>query len=399
MPAGLPGYCGGTYWFLSFRCLYPIYPIHPLLSGVVFLLGIIYMRNDERRPDRLDTIDKKKLFANRTGILYAVLIVIFIAVFLFSVTLGRYSISVPELLDMLWRKMFFLPKTWSDSAEIALFNIRLPRIAASILVGGGLAAAGAVFQGLFRNPMVSPDLLGASTGAGFGACLAISLSIGTLGTQFAAFGFGILAVMLAYGIAKVVNRGSNMMFTLILTGMVISTMFSAFISILKFVADPNNKLPAITFWLMGGLTAVNIEQLIALVIPLAISIVPILLLRYQLNIISFGDQEAKTLGVNVRFIRVLMILCATLLTAATVAIAGMVSFVGLIIPHIARLLVGPNYKHLLPLSIIIGGIFVMIVDDLARALFTVEIPLGILTSIIGGPFFIYLLLKGRKSWE
>lgn len=357
------------------------------------------MRHYETGPDRLGTIDKKKFLANRTGVLYAVLIVLFIAVFLFSVTLGRYSISLPDLFDMLGRKIASLPKTWPDSAEIALFNIRIPRIFASILVGGGLSAAGAVFQGLFKNPMVSPDLLGASSGAGFGACLAISLSVSTLGIQASAFVCGILAVMLAYGISKVVSRGSNMMFTLILTGMVISTMFSAFISILKFVADPNNKLPAITFWLMGGLTGVNLEQIVTLIIPLAISLVPILLLRYQLNIISFGDQEAKTLGVNVRFIRVLMIVCSTLLTAATVATAGMVSFVGLIIPHIARLLVGPNYKHLLPLSIIIGGIFMMIVDDLARGLFSVEIPLGILTSIIGGPFFIYLLFKGRRSWE
>jgi ABC-type Fe3+-siderophore transport system, permease component len=352
-----------------------------------------------RKFESKDTIDKKKFLANRTGLLYAALIVLFIAVFLFSMTLGRYSISIPDLLDMLWRKLFAMPKTWSDSADIALFNIRIPRIIASILVGGGLSAAGAVFQGLFKNPMVSPDLLGASSGAGFGACVAISLSFSAFGTQTSAFACGILAVMLAYAISKVVSRGSNMMFTLILTGMVISTMFSAFISILKFVADPNNKLPAITFWLMGGLTGVDIGQVIALLIPLIISLVPILLLRYQLNIISFGDQEAKTLGVNVRFIRVLMIVCSTLLTAATVAAAGMVSFVGLIIPHIARLLVGPNYKHLLPLSIIIGGIFMMIVDDLARGLFSVEIPLGILTSIIGGPFFIYLLFKGRRSWE
>ncbi|MDR3599784.1 MAG: iron ABC transporter permease [Desulfosporosinus sp.] len=336
--------------------------------------------------------------ANRTGVLYAVLSVLFVVIFLYSVTLGRFSLSFPELFNMFWRKIFHLPQTWTDAAEIALFNIRLPRIVAAILVGGGLSAAGAVFQGLFKNPMVSPDLLGASTGAGFGACVAISLSFSTFGIQVSAFICGISAVLLAYGIAKVVSR-VEMTFTLILTGMVISTMFSSFISMLKFVADPNNKLPAITFWLMGGLTGVNLEQVIALIIPLGVAIVPILLLRYQLNIIAFGDQEAKTLGVNVRFVRMLLIVCSTLLTAGTVAIAGMVGWVGLIIPHIARLLVGPNYKHLLPLSILIGGIFMMMVDDLARGLFTIEIPLGILTSLIGGPFFIYLLFKGRRSYE
>lgn len=357
------------------------------------------MGTQEMHRNQLCTENRKKIRAARTGVLYAVLIGLFVAIFLFSVTLGRYSLSSGELIEIFWRKMFHFPRTWTDATEIALFNIRIPRIVAAIMVGGGLAAAGAVFQGLFKNPMVSPDLLGASTGAGFGACAAISLSFSTFGIQISAFICGIIAVMLAYGISKVVSRGSNMMFTLILTGMVISTMFSSFISMLKFVADPNNKLPAITFWLMGGLTGVKLEEVIALIIPIVIAIVPILLSRYQLNIISFGDQEAKTLGVNVRFVRMLMIFCSTLLTAGTVAIAGMVSWVGLIIPHIARLLVGPNYKHLLPLSILIGGIFMMIVDDLARGLFSTEIPLGILTSIIGGPFFIYLLFKGRRSWE
>jgi len=357
------------------------------------------MGTHETQRDQLCTEDGKKISVSRTGVLYAVLSVLFVVIFLYSVTLGRFSLSFPELFNMFWRKMFHLPQTWTDAAEIALFNIRIPRIVAAILVGGGLSAAGAVFQGLFKNPMVSPDLLGASTGAGFGACVAISLSFSTFGIQISAFICGISAVLLAYGISKVVSRGSNMMFTLILTGMVISTMFSSFISMLKFVADPNNKLPAITFWLMGGLTGVNLEQVIALIIPLTVAIVPILLLRYQLNIIAFGDQEAKTLGVNVRFVRMLLIVCSTLLTAGTVAIAGMVGWIGLIIPHIARLLVGPNYKHLLPLSILIGGIFMMIVDDLARGLFTIEIPLGILTSLIGGPFFIYLLFKGRRSYE
>lgn len=357
------------------------------------------MNTNEFDPDQLSLEGKKQSKISRTSLLYIVLIVLFIIIFLYSVTLGRFSLSVQELLDMIWRKTFHLPQTWTDAAGIALFNIRIPRIIAAILVGGGLSAAGAVYQGLFKNPMVSPDLLGASTGAGFGACAAISLSFSTFGVQGSAFICGIIAVMLAYGISKAVSRNSNMMFTLILTGMVISTMFSSFISILKFVADPNDKLPAITFWLMGGLTSVNIGDVVALIIPLTVALIPLLLLRYQLNIISFGDQEAKTMGVNVRFVRMLMIVCSTLLTAGTVAIAGMVSWVGLIIPHIARLLAGPNYKHLLPLSILIGAIFMMIVDDLARGLFSVEIPLGIVTSIIGGPFFIYLLFKGRRSWE
>lgn len=231
---------------------------------------------------------------SRIGLLYLVLTVMFIVVFLYSVTLGRFSLSLPELLNMIWSKTFHLPQTWSDGAEIALFNIRIPRIVAAALVGGGLAAAGAVYQGLFKNPMVSPDLLGASTGAGFGACAAISLSLSTFGVQTAAFICGIIAVMLAYGIARVVSRSSNMLFTLILTGMVISTMFSSLISVLKFVADPNDKLPAITFWLMGGLTAVKLSDVTALLVPVAAALIPILLLRYQLNIISFGDQEAKT---------------------------------------------------------------------------------------------------------
>ncbi len=320
-----------------------------------------------------------------------------IAVFLVSVSLGKYSVSLPELVSILFRKIIGLEQTWADTTDVALFNIRIPRIFVAAIVGASLSVAGAVYQGLFRNPMASPDILGASAGAGFGAAVAIMVGLNTFAINGSSFLFGISAVLLCYSIARLVSHSNNMTFTLILTGLVTSSMFTSFTSILKFVADPNDKLPAITFWLMGGLNSVILSRVTVFLIPVIIAIIPIFLLRWQLNIIAFGDEEAKSLGTDVKRIRGVMIICATLLTAATVAIAGLIGWVGLIIPHVARLIVGPNYKGLIPASAIIGAIFLMIVDDIARCAVSVEIPLGILTGIIGGPFFIYLLFKGRRN--
>ena len=246
--------------------------------------------------------------------------------------------------------------------------------------------------------MISPDILGASAGAGFGAAMAILLSLPFIFIQFSAFAFGLLAVGLACLICKMVSRGKDALLILVLSGMIVATFFSSLITLLKYVADPQSKLPEITYWLMGGLSTVSAGDVGMMLVPFTIGIVPLFLLRWQLNAMAFGDEEAKAMGLNTKRLRGIYIISATLLTAAAVAVCGMIGWIGLVIPHLTRMMVGPNHKYLIPASFLMGGIFLLLVDDLARTLFTVEIPLGILTSIIGAPFFVYLLLKRKKGW-
>ncbi|WP_010240501.1 FecCD family ABC transporter permease [Clostridium arbusti] len=332
------------------------------------------------------------------NIAIGILIIMLAAIFLLSFTLGRYAIPLPELLNILIGKFLNLPATWPKSEEMVLFQVRIPRIFAALLIGTALSASGAAYQGLFKNPMVSPDILGASSGAGVGAVIAILLSFGSVGMQLMAFIMGLIAVALTYIISSIIGRHRSSIVLLVLIGMVVSNIFSAIISITKYLADPDNKLPTITFWLMGGLSVIDGSDILMFLIPFTLGIVPLILIRWKINILSFGDEEAKTLGVDTRRMRLIIIICSTMLTAAAVSISGMISWIGLIIPHIARIIVGPNYKILLPVSMIIGGGFLLLVDDFARNMFTLEVPLGILTSIIGAPLFLYLLLKSKKSW-
>lgn len=311
---------------------------------------------------------------------------------------GRYSVSIHDIVNVFYSKIAGIEPTVSDMVESVIIKVRLPRIIIAVLVGGALAISGASYQGLFKNPMVSPDILGASAGSGFGAAIAILSSFSIIGVQFVAFLFGMLAVGLSYYVSKLVSRGKDAVLILVLTGMVVSTLFSSFVTMIKYVADPYSKLREITYWLMGGLSTVNQNDVRIIIVPMVIGLVPLLLLRWQLNVMVFGDEEAKAMGVNTKRIRMVVILSSTLLTAASVAVCGMIGWVGLVIPHLSRLVIGPNYKTLLPASFLFGGIFLLVVDDLARCLFTMELPLGVLTSIIGAPFFIYLLLKRKKSW-
>jgi iron complex transport system permease protein len=347
----------------------------------------------------IDEIDsEKKVFSIKKIPVIGILLLILIITFLFSFTLGRYSISISQLLNIFLSKVIPITQTWPATLETVLFKVRVPRIVAAMLVGAALAASGATYQGLFKNPMVSPDILGASAGAGFGAAMGILMSFGAVGIQTSAFIFGLGAVALAYFISVVIGRGNSSIVVLVLTGMVVSTLFSSLTSVTKYLADTDNKLPTITFWLMGGLSSIRVKDILILFIPLTAGFVPLFLVRWKLNVLSFGEEEAQALGIDTKKIRIMIIICSTLLSAASVSIAGMVGWIGLIIPHIARLIVGPNYKLLLPASAIIGATFLLVVDNIARSLLTVEIPLGILTSLIGAPFFLYLLVKGRKGW-
>lgn len=347
---------------------------------------------------KADHIGKDEKIGRSVNYIMVALVLMPVAAFLISFTLGRYAISIPEILNIFFSKIFGLKVTWPDTVETVIFKVRIPRILAAMLVGAALSISGASYQGLFKNPMVSPDILGASAGAGFGAAVGILMSLGIVGIQVSSFLFGLGAVALTFVINTIIGRGNNAVLILVLTGMVVSTLFSSFISMTKYLADPYSKLPAITFWLMGGLSSISMKDVKMILIPILLGAIPLVLLRWKLNVLSFGEEEAKALGIDTSKLRLVIIICSTLLTAASVSICGMIGWIGLIIPHLARMLVGPNYKVLLPASLLIGSTFLLLVDDVARSAFPLEIPLGILTSLIGAPFFIYLLLKGKRGW-
>lgn len=323
--------------------------------------------------------------------------VLLVCLFFLSFLLGQYPIAPSGVLDIIGSRIFGYQSTQPEMAQTIVWKVRLPRICAALLVGAALSIAGAVYQGLFKNPMVSPDILGASSGAGFGAAVAILLSLPYAFIQINAFIFGIIAVGLAYFICVKVSRGKDALLMLILGGIIVSTLFSSFITLTKYVADPESKLPEITYWLMGSLATTNMKDVLFFLPPFILGVVPLIMLRWQLNAMAFGDEEAQAMGLNVNRLRLVFIVCATILTAAAVAISGMIGWVGLIIPHMARFIVGPNHKVLIPMSFLVGGTFLLLVDNVARNLFTVEVPLGILTSIIGAPFFFYLLLKQKRE--
>ena len=326
-------------------------------------------------------------------------LVVLFALFVVSLGLGRMLIPPGEILGILLNQWFGIPGDFSQGNITIVMNVRLPRICAAMLCGAALALAGAAYQGLFKNPMVSPDILGASAGASFGAALAIMLTGGNNSVVSAmAFGMGFAAVLITYFASKRVSKGSaNMTLLLVLCGLIVQTLFQSFVSIIKYVADPNDTLPTITYWLMGSIAKVTWGDLSVFIIPFILGTVPLLLLRWRLNTLAFGDAEAEALGVNVRLLRAILIVCSTLLTASVVAIAGVVGRVGLIIPHVVRFLTGPDNRTVIPLSLVFGAGFLMIVDTCCRSMMAYEIPLGILTSIIGAPFFFYILLRTSRS--
>jgi iron complex transport system permease protein len=319
-----------------------------------------------------------------------------LALFLFSFTVGPYPIPVSTVLSVFLHRLALVDKTWTDAVEAVVMGIRGPRIVAALLVGAALAVAGATYQNLFRNPLVSPAVLGVSAGSGFGAALGIILGLPGYGIQGMAFLCGLAAVTLALGLGRWLDR--NGLLVLVLAGMVVSAFFQALISLLKVVADPLNQLPTITFWLLGGLHRISAGTLVAALWPIGAAAIVLYALRWQVNALAAGEDEARSLGVDVPRVRLLLILAATLMTAACVSIAGIVGWVGLLIPHIVRMLVGPSFPAVLPMCAVTGGAFLLLVDDIARAPGTSEIPLGILTALIGAPFFALALARTRQAW-
>ena len=310
--------------------------------------------------------------------------------------IGRYQIDMGTLLRVIGSRIFPIEHTWPDTVETVLFEVRLPRIAISMLIGAALSASGVTFQGIFRNPLVSPFILGVSGGAGFGAALAILLDGGTLGIQFSAFGFGALAVIIAVLLSRAYS--SNPTLVLVLSGIITGGIFTALLGLLKYTADPEDKLPIIEFWLLGSLSASRASVLMRLAVVVMPVLALVVALRWRLNLLVFGDETAKSLGVNVPLERSIHIALATILASASVAVCGIVGWVGLVVPHLARLLVGPDHVRLVPVSLLLGAIFLLAVDTVARTLTAAEIPLGIVTALLGAPVFAILLRRGERSW-
>lgn len=326
---------------------------------------------------------------------------IFIAPFIFiffTLFIGRYPIPFYDMGSVLMAPFLKTPIEELEPYYTLVWDIRMPRAIAAGLVGASLSISGAAFQGLFRNPLVNSGILGVSPGAGFGAALAIVL-FGQFSsyTYILAFAFGGLAVLLSYIIGRVYNTTPTIM--LVLGGVVVSSIFSSLISLIKYIADPYNQLPAITFWLMGSFASVRYKSIYPAAIPMIIGIVGLVLLRWRINILSMGDREAQTLGINTNVEKSLLIIFATLSTAAAVCVSGTIGWVGLIIPHIGRMIVGNDNRILIPISCGLGASFLILMDNISRTLTSGEIPIGILTSLIGGPFFIYILKKTKGgSW-
>lgn len=328
---------------------------------------------------------------DRAALYIAVLALVLLALALLSFVLGRYDVPFVQVVRILLSRVAPLEKTWTDNMATAVLNVRLPRILLAGLVGCSLSAAGTAYQSVFRNPMAAPDILGASSGACFGAALAILLGFAHLGVTAMAFAASLATVALVYVLARRI-RG-NQVVNLLLAGIMISSLFSAGTSYIKLVADPTNQLPAITYWLMGSLSGARMKDVGFALLPMALGLVPLLLLRWRINLLTLSEEESRSMGINTTVLRLVVILCATVLTAASVSVSGMIGWVGLVIPHLSRKLVGSDCRRLLPAAMLLGAIFLLAVDNVSRNLLAVEIPIGILTAFIGAPFFLYLMTR------
>ena len=320
-----------------------------------------------------------------------------LVLFYVSLFVGRYFVDPLTVVRILLSRVLPITPSWPSAAELIIIQIRFPRAVLAGCVGAGLSVSGAAFQGMFRNPLVSPDILGVSAAAGFGAALAILLSTNAVELQLLAFVFGLAGVALTYLIARVYKTTPVLM--LVLSGVVVAAFFSALISGAKYIADPESKLPAITYWLLGSFNRTSLKDILTVVPAILLGTVGLLLVRWRLNVLAMGDEEARSLGIRTESLKAIVIVCTTVITSAAVSISGIVGWVGLVIPHVGRMFVGPNHRVLLPTTLALGAAFLLIIDDVARTVTAQEIPLGILTAVIGAPFFAYLLRRTKGGWK
>ncbi len=325
----------------------------------------------------------------RTATVYSIAACAAVGTLALALSVGRFPISLAELLSLLVGG-----NNAPANADVVLFHIRGPRIIGAFAVGAALAAAGAAYQNLFRNPLVSPDILGVSSGAALGAALAIFFALPTIAVQAMAFGGGLFAVACIYLIGRRLSSpqgGYDPVLTLVLAGVVIGSLLGSGIALTKYLADPYNQLPAIVYWLLGSFAGVGKSDLVLALPIIAVAALPLFLLRWRVNLLALPDDEARALGLDVRRTRFIVIIAATLMTAASVAVCGMIGWVGLVVPHAVRLLVGAEFSRLLPLTMLIGGTFMLAIDTLGRTVAQIEIPPGVLTAAIGTPVFLWLM--------
>lgn len=329
----------------------------------------------------------------KTKVIIALVVV---GVFIFSCSIGRYQIMPDELVSALWNALTGNYDLIDGKTATALFRVRLPRVIVVMLCGAALAVSGASYQGMFKNPLVSPDLLGASAGASLGACLGLLWGVNGLVVQLMAFAGGLLAVGCSVWLNKLVHY--DPILSLVLAGMLVTTLFQSGTSIIKLVADSDDKLPAITYWLMGSFHGIDQRDLALVILPMLIGFVILLSQSWKLNVLSFGEEEARSMGIRTGRVRLIVIFASTLIVSCAVSVSGVIGWVGLVIPHLARAIVGPNYKKLLPASVFVGAVYLLLVDDIARNVTVTEIPIGILTAILGVPFFVFIFKRNMKGW-
>lgn len=328
---------------------------------------------------------------------YVALLVFPLVLFAVSLTLGLYPISLEDVARILISPVY--PQAAHDVDDVArtlVLRVRLPRLLAAGLIGASMAGTGTAFQGIFKNPLVDSNLLGVTSGAGFGAALALTLDRTTSEIQLFAFAFGLLAVTLAFFGSRLYHTAPMIVLTLM--GVLIGSFFGSMTSLLKYIADPLDTLPAITFWLLGGLTGVTWDDIPLLAIITIAGGIFLWLVRWQLNILSLGDEEAQTLGINPNRMKLAIMICATLMTAVAVSVGGVIGWIGLVIPHAGRILVGPDHLRLLPVSLSLGACFLLAIDTISRTVLPAEVPLGVLTGLVGVPLLVVLLRRNRIGW-
>lgn len=319
------------------------------------------------------------------------LLIILVVLIILTICLGKYEVTPLESLSIL----FGINSNPNEMTANVVLRLRLPRIIGAILVGAALSLSGSAYQGIYRNPLISPDFLGVSSGACIGAAVAILLSLSSYYISIFAFIGGIIAVLITSSIPKLIKNRSNIM--LILSGIIVSSLMSSILGLLKFIADPESELASITYWTMGSFSYVSLKELIPMLIILIPSIIILILISWWIDVVSIGENEAKSLGANTKLIKTIVVVCATLLTSGSVCLAGTIGWVGLVVPHFSRLLVGSSNKRLIPVSALLGAIFMLLVDTLTRTIGVIEMPVSIMTGIIGAPFFIWLLIKRKDS--
>ena len=345
----------------------------------------------KRKKDRLQNEGKG------AKVLIILLLCLLVFLILLSICVGKYSLSIADSAYIVFAKIFNLEQTWTSVAEGVVIYLRLPRVLAAGLVGGALSMSGASFQGIFKNPLVSPDLLGVSSGACIGAAIAILLGAGAMTMQMSAFIAGIITVLITLMIPRLIKSDSNII--LVLSGIIVGGMMGSILGFIKYVADPLTQLAAITYWQMGSFAYISYQSLVSVLPPMIIGFVCLFAMSWWIDVLSLGDEEAKLLGANIRLLRTIVILAATLLTASAICISGTVGWIGLVIPHFARMFVGPNNQRLLPVSALIGAIFLIVIDTITRTLTTAELPISILTGLIGAPFYVFLLYRQRMRLQ